>query len=153
MSKRLWLAALLGLTPVISGCSREGEEHAPAEPAAAATKQTLRFYYDLGPATVDVSAYPEAQRANYKLFLSVCGTCHSTARPLNAPYVSAEDWRRYENRMHVKMENQAILLSEENHERIIEFLIYDSKVRKVSRGAEFQAGQEKLKKLFEQTLR
>lgn len=149
MTSRLWLTALLGLTTVISGCSRKTENHAPAKPAAA--KPSPLFYYDLGPATVDVSAYPEAQRANYKLFLSVCGTCHTTARPLNTPYIGEGTWRRYEHRMHVEMENRAILLSKKDHERIIEFLIYDSKVRKISRGAEFRSEQEKLKELFEQT--
>lgn len=156
MSARLCLAALLGLAPALSGCSRKAEDRAAAkaaaaqEPAAVARKPAPLFYYDLGPAAVNVSAYPEKQRKNYKLFLSVCGTCHTTARPLNAPYIDADTWRRYVRRMHVKMENRAILLSQEDHERILEFLIYDSKVRKISRSGEFQTTQEKLKKLFEQ---
>lgn len=150
--RRLALAAFLGLAPLFLACSKKSAQPAPVKPAASAPREpSARFYYDLGPATVDVSGYPEKQRGNYKDFLSLCGTCHSAARPLNSPYVGLDTWKHYVRRMHVKMENRAILPSKDEEERILEFLVYDSQARKVDKSAEFSTQQEKLKKLFEGT--
>lgn len=109
-----------------------------------------RFYYDLGPAAVDVSAYPSSYQQGYKLFSAVCATCHSTARALNAPYAEADTWKRYVRRMHVKMESRSALPAPQEEALILEFLIYDSKVRKLDKSEEFQAQQEKLKTRFEE---
>ena len=58
-------------------------------------------------------------------------------------------WKRYVHRMHVKMESRSVLPSPDDENRILDFLVYDSKVRKADKSEEFQAQQEKLKKLFE----
>lgn len=147
MTRRL--AALLCLLPLSWACStKETEAPAPAPAAPAA-----RFYSDLGPAAVDVSGYPRKQQESYKLFLAVCGACHGTARPLNSPYVGADSWKRFVRRMHVKMESRAILPSAEDERRILDFLVYDSQVRKLDKGVEFQAQQEKLRKRFGEAMR
>ena len=53
-----------------------------------------KFYFDLGPATVDASQYPKEAREGYRIFARVCSKCHSPARPLNAPITDKADWRR-----------------------------------------------------------
>ena len=148
---RAYLIALSWLLPLFFACSEKKENSAPKESAALAssTKPMARFYYDLGPATVDVSGYPQRERENYKIFLFVCGTCHSAARPLNAPYAQADTWKRFVLRMHTKMQNQAVLPSQEEEDHILEFLVYDSRIRKIVNSKDFQSQQENLKKLFE----
>lgn len=140
-------AALIALGLLSAGCpAKKAETAVEAKPAEAAAP---RFYGDLGPATVDVSAYPETQRQNYKVFVSVCGTCHSTARPLNSPYKGRDTWQRYARRMHSKMESRSLLPSRQDEERILDFLVFDSEARKTAKSAEFAAQQEDLKKRFE----
>ena len=109
-----------------------------------------RFPYDLGPATVEISNYPKKVQEKYKLFLAVCGSCHTTARPLNALYIKAEDWKRFVRRMHIKMQDRGFTLNSDQEKQIVEFLVYDSKVRKMDKKIEFQSQQEQLKKLFEE---
>ena len=145
-----YLAVLLGLAAVSCACSAKTEATPEGSSSfAVRRKAAARFYYDLGPATVDVSGYPPVERENYKIFLSVCGTCHSAARPLNAPYAGADIWKGFVRRMHTKMESQAVLPSPKEEARILEFLVYDSGIRKIARSSSFQAQQEELKKLFE----
>ncbi|OGS04699.1 MAG: hypothetical protein A3G41_00380 [Elusimicrobia bacterium RIFCSPLOWO2_12_FULL_59_9] len=136
---------LAGLS--LAACGGKEESPSPKNPAASA-KAVPPFYYDLGSPTVDVSGYPENQKANYRFFLGVCGSCHTTARPLNSPYMEADVWKRYVRRMHLKMKGRGIELSKADEERIMDFLTYDSKVRKILKQGEFQAQQEKLKDLF-----
>lgn len=147
MRKRRLAVALLCLAALAAGCSKSGSEPPPAK---AAERPAPRFYYDLGPETVDVSRYPRRQQENYKLFLSVCGTCHGTARPLNSPYTGADTWKRFVSRMHRKMEARAVLPSSEDEERILDFLVYDSKLRKLDRREQFQAQQGRIKALFDE---
>lgn len=147
---RVRLAALLlSLAALAGACSKKGEP-APHE-GGAEGKEPPRFYYDLGPATVDVSRYPPKEQEGYKLFLAVCGTCHSTARALNAPYSGADAWKRYLRRMHVKMASRSVLPSPRDQERILDFLVYDSKVRKLDAPDEFKAGQDALRTRFEES--
>jgi hypothetical protein len=106
-----------------------------------------RFYSDLGPSTVDVSAYPEELRENYALFVDVCGACHSTARPLNSPYTSEAEWRQYVRRMRGKMKGRGIRLFGDAEERLVAFLVYDSEVRKIRAREAFEAEQARLRTL------
>lgn len=140
--------AALALAALAAACSKTSEP-APRE-AGPTGENAPRFYYDLGPATVDVSRYPPSQQEAYKLSLAVCGTCHSTARALNAPYSEPDTWKRYLRRMHVKMEGRAVLPSARDMQRILDFLVYDSKVRKLDRPDEFRAEQEALKARFQE---
>lgn len=116
--------------------------------AAAGTQQDLaaRFPYDLGPAEVDVSAYPPAVQKGYASFRHTCSKCHSTARPLNAPIVKREDWQRFVKRMHVKPGSKFKAAA---MKPIIEFLTYDSKVRKVDQKESFDALSRKLEERFD----
>ncbi|HNI57665.1 MAG TPA: hypothetical protein PKZ00_08780 [Elusimicrobiota bacterium] len=79
--KRAFLAALLTLSA--------GAAFA-ADPAAEAEKQKALanpYANDLGPATVDVSAYPKEHQDAYKNVLLVkCQKCYTAARPLNSQF-------------------------------------------------------------------
>lgn len=108
------------------------------------------FYYDLGPADIDVSAYPDAQKANYAVFKRVCSQCHTLARPINAPIAAKTDWRRYVERMHIHTSSRpGTAINKEDASKIVAFLAFDSKARKLGRKAEFEAQSERLRRLFE----
>lgn len=145
---KTWIAVLLALA--WTGCRRQ----APAPEASRFTAEQLaaRFYYDLGPETVDVAGYPAEQKKNYQVFARVCSQCHTPARPLNAPIVSAQDWERYVRRMHerAKTREKWISVPEESFAEIVDFLAYDAKVRKVQGKAEFDRRTEALKRLFDE---
>jgi hypothetical protein len=132
---------------LLASCAPRGEESSPEAPGPAAPV----FYYDLGPGSVDVSSYPKGQQENYKTFLTVCGACHGAARSINSPHAEATVWKRYMGRMQVKMESLGIALSAEDEKSILDFLVYDSKLRKVDRKTEFEALQEQLKNSFEES--
>ena len=108
------------------------------------------FYSDLGVSTVDVSGYPVRLQEDYRLFGEVCGSCHTVARALNSPYSSDAEWRQYVRRMRGKMKAMGIRLFASGEERIVEFLVYDSSVRKLRAGDAFEAEQRRLKDLFAQ---
>lgn len=142
------------LFTVFIGCNGKSEEPTPISSTPFSEHElSARFPYDLGPATVDVSNYPKEIQQDYKLFLAVCGSCHTSARPLNAPYIKALDWKRYVHRMHIKMQGRGISLDHGMEKKIIEFLVYDSKVRKVDGKKQFQAKQKELAKLFEEVVK
>lgn len=108
-----------------------------------------RFYYDLGPKEVDTAAYPPKQRENYRAFAAACSQCHTLARPLNAPYVSREDWKRYVKRMHAKTKERAgASIGKADAEAAVVFLAYDAQIRKVKGRAAFEAKTAELKALF-----
>src|ERR1700690_1912535 len=78
---------------------------------------------DLGPETVDVSSYPQAQQANYQLFLQKCSVCHTPARALNSKIILAEDWEHFVSLMHGRLLSRGMKPAWEPGEgrRIIEF--------------------------------
>lgn len=132
-------------------CKKQEQSSVPPKPEPGKFTQeqlAAKFPYDLGSAKVDVSRYPPKIQEGYKDFLSVCSSCHTTARPLNAPYRTAYDWGRYVHRMRVKIENRCAILDDALGKQIVDFLVYDSKVRKIGRKNEFQTEQEKLKNLY-----
>ena len=132
----------------LAACGRK-EKPSALETPATSVKAVPPFYYDLGSPIADVSGYPESQKANYRFFLGVCGSCHTTARPLNSPYVEADVWKRYVQRMHHKMKGRGIELDKVDEGRIIDFLVYDSKIRKTDRRKEFDEQQKQLRNFFE----
>jgi len=109
---------------------------------------------DAGPAAIDVSSYPKEMQQNYKLFASRCNACHTIARPINSQFLelSAEEqtaarekesdlfkddkiwkvedhvWNRYVKRM---MAKPGCPVQGPIGKRIWEFLVYDSKIRKM----------------------
>ncbi len=115
------------------------------------TQQQLqaRFYYDLGPDTIDVSGYPKAQQDNYKVFARTCSKCHTLARPISAPETSRYDWERFIKRMHARIKNKlGADFSDAQAKTILSFLVYDSRVRKIAGKAAFEAQTRRLKTMF-----
>ncbi len=120
------------------------------ESAMTSSELAAKFPSDLGFSTIDVSAYPRDIQEDYKIFLAVCSSCHTPARAINAPMTSEQDWKRYVHRMHVKIERRGYLLGKEDEEKIVAFLKYDSKIRKIDRKSEFASQQEALGVIFGQ---
>jgi hypothetical protein len=115
------------------------------------TKEQLnaRYYFDLGPAAIDVSTYPKIHRENYKVFTQDCSKCHTLARAINSPLIARSDWDRHIRRMYIEAQvapDKRISL--EDAKEIIDFLAYDSHRRKVERREEFAAETRRLKTLF-----
>jgi hypothetical protein len=81
---------------------------------------------DKGPDKIDVSAYPAAQQANYKLFGGKCSKCHTIARPLNT-MMTKDEWSRYVKRMMHKPNSG---ISDAQGKQIFEFVVYDQTERK-----------------------
>lgn len=124
-------------------------------PEAAKSKFTLeqlkaRFYMDLGPNTVDVASYPKNVQDGYQVFANACSQCHTLARPINASEVSREDWDKHVRRMHEKTLAYGwwTKFGKDDAKKILDFLAYDSKVRKVDGKAAFEKRTEELKALL-----
>jgi len=87
-----------------------------------------------GPATIDVSKYPDDQKAAYQVFAEKCSKCHKQNGkvlglkvPINSTYVTPAEWERYVKRMLHKTGSK---LTEDQAKMIYRFLVYDSSVRK-----------------------
>ncbi|MFI5345405.1 MAG: hypothetical protein ACHQ51_03420 [Elusimicrobiota bacterium] len=121
-----------------------------ADGASAAAKAARHFYYDAGPETVDIFSYPKAQQGNYAVFAHSCSQCHTLARPINSPYITRGDWSRYVSAMHVKAKARGgPSFSPDEAKLIIDFLVYDAKIRKVEHKAAFAVLTKDLKKKFD----
>ena len=83
--------------------------------------------FEKGPATVDISKYPEGIKANYEVFTQKCSQCHKLSRPINSDYALPDEWSRYIKRM---MNKPGSGISSADGKKIYEFLTYDSSVRK-----------------------
>jgi len=83
--------------------------------------------FEKGPATIDVSKYPEGLQANYEVFSQKCTQCHKLSRPINSDYALPAEWERYVKRM---MHKPGSGISATDGKKIFEFLVYDSSVRK-----------------------
>jgi hypothetical protein len=117
-------------------------------------QREARFYYDLGPKEVDVTAYPKAQQENYRAFAKACSQCHTLSRALNSPLIEREDWRRFIKRMYAKSKpGSRTAIDRESAEAAIDFLAYDSQLRKVKDRAAFAAKTQELKALFAEVRR
>ena len=81
---------------------------------------------DKGPDKIDVSAYPAAQQAAYKLFGTKCSKCHTIARPLNT-MMKRDEWERYVKRMMHKPNSG---ISDTQGKQIFDFVVYDQTERK-----------------------
>lgn len=149
---RLHFFGLLAiLTFALASCGKERRDEV-MNGGMTQAELAARFPADLGPGTVDISKYPENIRRDYKLFLSVCSACHTPARPLNSPVASRADWKRFVHRMHVKMDNRGYILDKADEVKIVEFLAYDSKVRKIDDKENFKRQQDALEIVFQQVL-
>ena len=112
-------AAVFGLTG--AGLSR-----ATAQVMDAETKARVERF-EKGPATVDVSKYPDVIKENYDLFSHKCSQCHKLSRPINSDYALPDEWSRYIKRMMYKPGSN---ISAGEAKKIYEFLAYDSSIRK-----------------------
>ncbi len=99
---------------------------AAEEPLDAATKARIERF-EKGPATIDVSKYPEGIQENYEVFSHKCSQCHKLSRPINSDYATPEEWSRYIKRM---MHKPGSGIGNADGKKIYEFLVYDSSVRK-----------------------
>ncbi|MGH7680953.1 MAG: hypothetical protein ACRENN_03095 [Candidatus Eiseniibacteriota bacterium] len=95
-------------------------------PDSTAIKAHLKAL-DSGPKSIDVTKYPEDQRAAYKSFTKKCSKCHTIARPINSEFVLPGEWERYIKRMMFKPNSE---LSDADGKKIYRFLVYDASVRK-----------------------
>jgi hypothetical protein len=118
---------------------------------AALTESELsaRFYYDLGPAETDVSGYPDSAKKGYAYFLKTCSRCHSPARAINSPLAKREDWERFVKRMHIKAKSKkGAAIGKAEAAAIVDFLTYDSKVRKLDQKEKFDALDREMRERF-----
>lgn len=117
--------------------------------APAERERNSLFYSDVGPDAVDVSVYPAQQRYNYAIFARDCSACHTLARAINAPLVSRGWWEFYMLGMRVRSRRAGHPLTPDETKAILDFLEYDSRVRKVEGAREFDALTEELKSRFD----
>jgi cytochrome c5 len=96
------------------------------EPLDAETKARIERF-EKGPATIDISKYPDGIKENYEVFSTKCSQCHKLSRPINSDYAVPEDWSRYIKRM---MRKPGSGISTGDGKKIFDFLAYDSSVRK-----------------------
>jgi cytochrome c5 len=96
------------------------------EPLDAETKARVERF-EKGPATIDVSKYPDGIKENYEVFSTKCSQCHKLSRPINSDYAVPEEWSRYIKRM---MRKPGSGISAGDGKKIFDFLTYDSSVRK-----------------------
>lgn len=101
--------------------------------------------WDLGPDTVDISDYTAEMQSYYKVFAQKCGKCHTIARALNSPYATPEEWNNYVNKM---MRKPGSGIGPHEGKQIFQFLVYDSKVRKLSNPAVWQKHIQELLAAF-----
>ena len=152
-------AGTFGAAPVRA----EDAKHEAAEKDPKSVTAATGFYpNDLGPAEIDVSAYPKEMRQSYKTFAFKCASCHTIARPINSQFLElTEDeikkaktddpdmfkdeklvkpeagiWNRYVKRM---MTKPGCPVGKDG-KQIFEFLVFDSKQRKT--GANAKAWRE-----------
>jgi len=121
----LVFVAALGLW--LGNLSAQEEKGAGKSKQAGTETSEKEFPYDKGPDKIDVSKYPKEQQENYKVFAKKCSKCHTLARPINAPLALPEEWEAYVNKM-VKKKRSGV--DGKSAKKIIDFLTYDSSVRK-----------------------
>ena len=92
----------------------------------AATKARIDAF-EKGPATIDVSKYPQGIQDNYEVFSTKCTQCHKLSRPINSDFVMPDEWSRYVKRM---MRKPGSGIDSSDGKKIYEFLVYDSSIRK-----------------------
>jgi hypothetical protein len=102
------------------------EARAADENLDAATKARIERF-EKGPATINVSKYPQGIQENYEVFSQKCSQCHKLSRPINSDYALPDEWSRYIKRM---MHKPGSGISAGDGKKIYEFLVYDASVRK-----------------------
>ncbi len=111
---------------LVTGAAAMLSARAAEEQLDPATKARIERF-EKGPATVDVSKYPDAVKEDYEVFSQKCSQCHKLSRPINSDYALPEEWSRYIKRM---MHKPGSGISAGDGKKIFDFLVYDSSVRK-----------------------
>jgi hypothetical protein len=93
-----------------------------------ATKARIERF-EKGPATIDVSKYPEAAQDAYAIFARKCSQCHKLSRPINSDYALPSEWSRYIKRM---MHKPGSGIGRGDAKKIYQFLVFDASIRKKS---------------------
>jgi len=84
--------------------------------------------FEQGPSSIDVSSYPQKIQDIYTDdFSQKCMQCHRLSRPINSDYALPSEWESYVKLM---MHKPGSGINNGDARKIIEFLIYDSSVRK-----------------------
>ncbi len=133
--------------PSSTGTARRRPEPVLPEEPALRARETL-YYTDLGPSAIDVSDYPAQQKYNYSVYANVCSRCHTLARSANLPVVSRGFWSYYLLKMRSRSWFKDAPIAKEERAAILDFLEYDSAVRKVGRKKEFEALTAELERRF-----
>ena len=119
LQKTIVLSLLLGVaTASVAAAADENLD--------AATKARVERF-EKGPATINVSKYPQGIQENYAIFSQKCSQCHRLSRPINSDYALPDEWSRYIKRMMYKPGSG---ISSGEGKKIYEFLVYDASVRK-----------------------
>lgn len=121
MKITLIVLTALGFTCLATLPGRAAEEQ--LDPATKARVER----FEKGPATINVSKYPDGIKENYEVFSTKCTQCHKLSRPINSDYALPEEWSRYIKRMMYKPGSG---ISAGDGKKIFDFLVYDSSVRK-----------------------
>lgn len=121
ISLQLSAALVMAVAAGVSVSARAADEN--LDPATKARVER----FEKGPATVDVSKYPDGIKENYEVFSTKCAQCHKLSRPINSDYALPDEWSRYIKRMMYKPGSG---ISAGEGKKIFEFLVYDSSVRK-----------------------
>ncbi|MDA1088312.1 MAG: hypothetical protein O2901_15020 [Verrucomicrobia bacterium] len=114
-------AATFLVTVLLATIAPAGDEALDDETKARLAKA------DAGDDQIDIAAYPDEIKANYRTFKSKCSQCHTLARPVNSDYALPSEWSRYVKRM---MRKPGSGIGRSDAKKIYEFLAYDSSVRK-----------------------
>jgi hypothetical protein len=113
-------AGVIALAMIGMGVARAADE------LDAETKARVERF-EKGPATIDVSKYPDGIKENYETFSQKCTQCHKLSRPINSDYALPDEWSRYVKRM---MHKPGSGINATEGKKIYEFLVYDSSIRK-----------------------
>lgn len=137
--------AVLGAAFFLIYSAAFGQELSPAEKAGfereRETAMKNPYANDLGPDTIDVSGYPSDVQDWYKLLQVRCARCHTPARPLNSEHAESWEWERYVKKM---MRKPGSGISGADGRKIYEFLVHDSRIRKLDRAEAWAAYRAKL---------
>jgi hypothetical protein len=118
---RITMALGLLLSLGAGAAARAADDNLDAETKARVER------FEKGPATVDISKYPEGIKDNYQVFSEKCSQCHKLSRPINSDYALPDEWSRYVKRM---MHKPGSGIGAAEGKKIYDFLVYDSSVRK-----------------------
>ena len=144
------LLAAVAVLRMHAGASESGNVSAASpSPIPSGERGDILFYSDLGPNQIDVSTYPSSQRRNYAVYAQACSRCHGLARSINAPYTSRGWWEFYMTGMRLRGHLSGRPFSREEIKSILDFLEYDSRVRKVGNAAAFEKSTDELKRQFD----